>query len=58
MTYRKMNSISKYLFEHLHFGIEDKEFTFMEKVIFLLIILNCVIVVIESEQSIYQQYKY
>ena len=53
-----MNSISKYLFEHLHFGIEDKEFTFMEKVIFLLIILNCVIVVIESEQSIYQQYKY
>ena len=58
MTYRKMNSISKYLFEHLHFGIEEKEFTLMEKVIFLLIILNCAIVVIESEQSIYQQYKY
>ena len=53
-----MNSISKYLFEHLHFGIEDKEFTLMEKVIFLLIILNCVIVVIESEQPIYQKYKY
>ena len=53
-----MNSISKYLFEHLHFGIEEKEFTFIEKLIFLLIIINCIIVIIESEQGIYQQYKY
>ena len=53
-----MNSISKYLFEHLHFGIEDKEFTFIEKAIFLIIILNCIIVVVESEQEIYFKYKY
>ena len=51
-----MNSFSKYLFEHLHFGLEEKDFTLIEKIIFFLIILNCVFVVIESEQLIYEQY--
>ena len=45
-----MNSFSKYLFEHLHFGLEEKDFTLIEKIIFFLIILNCVFVVIESEK--------
>ena len=53
-----MKSLSKYLFEHLHFGIEDKKFTFLEKVIFILIITNCAIVVIESEQEIYINYQF
>ena len=53
-----MNSISKYLFEHLHFGIEKKKFTLIEKLIFLLIVLNCITVIIESEQVVYQKYKY
>ena len=47
-----MNSLSKYLFEHLHFGIEEKDFTFLEKVIFLLIVVNCLVVIIESENFI------
>ena len=51
-----MNSFSKYLFEHLHFGLEEKDFTLIEKIIFFLIILNCVFVVIESEKLIYEQY--
>ena len=51
-----MNSFSKYLFEHLHFGLEEKAFTLIEKIIFFLIILNCVFVVIESEKLIYEQY--
>ena len=51
-----MNSLSKYLFEHLHFGIEEKDFTFLEKVIFFLIVVNCLIVIIESESFIYQKY--
>ena len=51
-----MNSFSKYLFEHLHFGLEEKDFTLIEKIIFFLIILNCVFVVIESEKLIYDQY--
>ena len=51
-----MNSFSKYLFEHFHFGLEDKNFTLIEKIIFFLIILNCVFVVIESEKLIYEQY--
>ena len=51
-----MNSFSKYLFEHLHFGLEEKDFTLIEKIIFFLIILNCVFVVIESEKLIYAQY--
>ena len=53
-----MNSLSKYLFEHLHFGIEEKEFTFLEKIIFLFIVFNCMIVIIESESFIYQKYQY
>ena len=53
-----MNSLSKYLFEHLHFGIEEKDFTFIEKVIFLLIVVNCLVVIIESESFIYQKYQY
>ena len=53
-----MNSLSKYLFEHLHFGIEEKDFTFLEKLIFLLIIINCIIVIIESESFIYQKYQF
>jgi len=53
-----MNSISKYLFEHLHFGIEEKEFTFIEKVIFFIIVINCLIVIVESERSIYLDYQF
>ena len=53
-----MNLISKYLFEHLHFGIEEKEFTILEKLIFVIIIINCFIVIIESEQDIYIKYKF
>ena len=51
-----MNSFSKYLFEHLHFGLEEKDFTLIEKIIFFLIILNCVFVIVESEKLIYLQY--
>ncbi len=52
-----MSSLSKYLFEHLHFGIENKIFTLVEKLIFFLIVLNCITVIIESEQVVYQRYK-
>ena len=51
-----MNSFSKYLFEHFHFGLEEKDFTLIEKIIFFLIILNCVFVIVESEKLIYLQY--
>ncbi len=52
-----MNNIKIYLFSHLHFGHEEKAFTLIEKIIFFLIISNCVLVVIESEQEIYIKYK-
>ena len=51
-----MNSFSKYLFEHLHFGLEEKDFTLIEKIIFFLIILNCVFVIVESEKLVYLKY--
>ncbi len=51
-----MNSFSKYLFEHLHFGLEEKDFTLIEKIIFSLIILNCVFVIVESEKLVYLKY--
>ena len=38
--------------------LKKKDFTFLEKVIFLLIIVNCLIVIIESESFIYQKYQY
>ena len=51
-----MNSFSKILYENFHFGLEDKDFTLIEKIIFFLIILNCVFVIVESEKLIYLQY--
>ena len=51
-----MNSFSKILYKNFHFGLEDKDFTLIEKIIFFLIILNCVFVIIESEKLIYEQY--
>ena len=53
-----MKSLSKYLFDHLHFGLEDKKFTFIEKLIFFLIIVNCFFVIIESEKVIYERYSH
>ena len=53
-----MKSLSKYLFDHLHFGLEDKKFTFIEKLIFFLIIVNCFFVIIESEKVIYESYSH
>ena len=52
-----MNSLSKYLFEHLHFGIEDKKFTTLEKIIFIFIVVNCIFVIIESEKQIYLNFQ-
>ena len=51
-----MNSFSKILYENFHFGLEDKDFTLIEKIIFFLIILNCVFVIVESEKLVYLQY--
>ena len=51
-----MNSFSKILYENFHFGLEDKDFTLIEKIIFFLIILTCVFVIVESEKLIYLQY--
>ncbi len=51
-----MNSFSKILYKNFHFGLEDKDFTLIEKIIFFLIILNCVFVIVESEKLIYLQY--
>jgi voltage-gated potassium channel len=52
-----MHSLSKYLFEHLHFGIEDKKFTTLEKIIFIFIVVNCIFVIIESEKQIYLNFQ-
>ena len=51
-----MNSFSKILYENFHFGLEDKDFTLIEKIIFFLIILNCVFVIVESEKLVYLKY--
>ena len=52
-AFKKKQTLSQKLFQHINIGTEKKHFTYLQKIIIFFIVASCIAVVIESEKEIY-----